>query len=568
MNKKKSSIQSFGVSLGSSPAPSPAAKKLEPWNVLICSDLGFKSTEPEPLRISDWNEFMESKNISVSGTVENMLEPDGKPFFVEHSMRTMKDFSAETVLEKTGIVSNYARVYQALSKLISGACGEAEALQAMESSGLTHTEKTRIRSMIGGGGPKSPASEKPQSKTPRTGIDKILSMVDFGENQSGEKPANPVQSASDTFISAMAAGTGPSYQKGALEVYVSALGKKLQDQVKAIQMQPFFASRKASWQCLMDCARAIGRKNEIGLTVFSAQIEDMEEKFAGVLEHCIESSTVPDIILGDFSVSFSNADMDLMAKIAETADQCKCALLAPLSMDDRFFEGLSRLDNLSSLFEDVRFLPFKKLRANPASRCICLCAPDMAFPGKEKSAGPQDAMIIARGGWALLERWIESMLNASDPFAVTALAAEDNKLLEDTVFSENIPPHLSKEASKIGITLFDKSPATMTFDEAVAVIDSESAGAAYSSLAFNVLVNRVARLSVMRLSVSTSQKSKEDAAKDLCVFLQKELTPYRVLSSPDQVSVSVGKEGEIELVINSDVKVSGFPAQFSFSLNV
>jgi hypothetical protein len=177
-------------------------------------------------------------------------------------------------------------------------------------------------------------------------------------------------------------------------------------------------------------------------------------------------------------------------------------------------------------------------------------------------------MIIARGGWALLERWIESMLNASDPFAVTALAAEDNKLLEDTVFSENIPPHLSKEASKIGITLFDKSPATMTFDEAVAVIDSESAGAAYSSLAFNVLVNRVARLSVMRLSVSTSQKSKEDAAKDLCVFLQKELTPYRVLSSPDQVSVSVGKEGEIELVINSDVKVSGFPAQFSFSLNV
>jgi hypothetical protein len=78
----------------------------------------------------------------------------------------------------------------------------------------------------------------------------------------------------------------------------------------------------------------------------------------------------------------------------------------------------------------------------------------------------------------------------------------------------------------------------------------------------------VARLSVMRLSVSTSQKSKEDAAKDLCVFLQKELTPYRVLSSPDQVSVSVGKEGEIELVINSDVKVSGFPAQFSFSLNV
>jgi hypothetical protein len=568
MNKKKSSIQSFGVSLGSSPAPSPAAKKLEPWNVLICSDFGFKSMEPEPLRISDWNEFMESKKFAVSGTVENMLESDSKPFFVEHGVSSMKDFSAEAVLEKTGIVSGYARGYNALSKLISGSCSEAEALKAVERSGLPPAEQTRIRSMLGGKGPQSPATEKPQSKTPRTGIDKILSMVDFGENQSERKPANLVQSASDTFISAMAAGTGPGYQKGALEVYVSGLGKKLQDQVKAIQMQPFFASRKASWQCLMDCARAIGRKNEIGLTVFSAQIEDMEEKFAGVLEHCIESSTVPDIILWDFSVSFSNADMDLMAKIAETADQYKCALVAPLSMDDRFFEGLSRLDNLSSLFEDVRFLPFKKLRVNPASRCICLCAPNMAFPGKEKSAGSRDAMIIAPGGWALLERWIESMLNASDPFALAALAAEDNKLLEDTVFSENIPSHLSKEASKTGITLFDRSPAAMTFDSAVAVIDSESAGAAYSSLAFNVLVNRVARLSVTRLSFFDSHKSKEEAAKDLCVFLQRELTPYHILSSPDQVAVSIGKEGEIELVINSDVKVSGFPAQFSFSLNV
>ncbi len=72
-------------------------------------------------------------------------------------------------------------------------------------------------------------------------------------------------------------------------------------------------------------------------------------------------------------------------------------------------------------------------------------------------------------------------------------------------------------------------------------------GSAYSSLAFNVLVNRVARLSVMRLSLSAPHKSKEDAAKDLCVFLQKELTPYHVLSSPDQVTVAFGKEGEIEL---------------------
>ncbi|MGB7566383.1 MAG: hypothetical protein WBM07_00870 [Chitinivibrionales bacterium] len=566
MNEKKSPIQSFGVSLGSAPAPSPTAQRLEPWNVLICSDLGFTSSQPEPLRIAEWNEFMGSRKIIVSGTVENILEHGGKPFFIEHALSSMKDFSAEAMLEKAGFLSGYASVYSALAQLIKGKSDETEALEAVEESGMPALEQSRVRSLLRG--PRPPVSERLKEKTPRTGIDKILSMVDFGENDTEEKPALPAQNASEAFIATLAAGSGPGFQKGPLEVYISGLGKKLQDQVKAIQMQPFFAARRASWQCLMDCARAIGRKNEIALRVFSAPFEEMGGNFARVLENCMESSAVPDIIVWDFGVSFTSADMELLAKIAETADQFKCALLAPLSMDDGFFKGISQLDSLAPVLEDVRLLPFKKLRANPASRCLCLCAPDMRFPGKEKSAEAQDAMITARSGWALLERWIESLLNSSDPFAITNPPDQENKLLEDAVFCESIPPHISVEASRAGITLFDKLPVAMTIDRASTVIDSESAGSAYSSLAFNILVNRVARLSVMRLSLSAPHKSKEDAAKDLCVFLQKELTPYYVLSSPDQVTVGIGKEGEIELVINSDVKVSGFPAQFSFSLNL
>jgi Uncharacterized protein conserved in bacteria len=563
MNEEKSSIQSFDVSLGAAPVTSRATKQLEPWNVLVCSDLGFISSQSELLRISEWNEFMGSKKIVVSGAVENVLERGGKPFYIEHTVSSMKDFSLENMLEKIGALSGYARVYSALSQLIKGAGDETGALKVLESSGMPVSEQSRVRSLLRG--PRASASEKPQDKTPRSGINKILSMVDFGESQPEEKPADIPQSASDSFIAAMATGSGPGFQKGPLEVYVDGLEKKLHDQVMAIQTQPFFASRKASWQCLMDCARAIGRKNEIILRVFSAPSGEMEENFARVLENSIETSTLPDILLWDFGVSFTNADMEQMAKIAEAADQYKCALIAPLSMDDQFFKGLSQLDNLSPLFENVRFLPFKKLRTNPASRCLCLCAPDVQVPGKERST---DSTITARSGWALLERWIESLLNASDPFAVTAPTGQENELLKDAVFCENIPPRLSEEASRAGITLFDKPPAAMTFDRAVAVIDSESAGSAYSSLAFNVLVNRVARLSVTRLSVSAPQKSKDTAAKDLCSFLQNELIPYHVLGSPDQMTAVVGKEGEIELTINSDVKVSGFLAQFSFSLNV
>ena len=175
---------------------------------------------------------------------------------------------------------------------------------------------------------------------------------------------------------------------------------------------------------------------------------------------------------------------------------------------------------------------------------------------------------MACGGWALLSRWIASIIDESDPFAITDAKLQESALLSAANFDPKISRAISEEAALEGITLFHQLPGAVSFDRAVTVIDSQNTGAAYSSLGFNILVNRVARLAVMRLAVSTTGKTKEGAAKDLCVFLQKELTPYHVLGSPEQVTVAVGSGGEIELTINSDVSVSRFPAQFSFSLNL
>ena len=185
MNEEKSPIQSFGVSLGSAPIPSLTAKPLEPWNVLICSDLGFKSSKPEALRISDWNEFMASKKIVLSGNVENVLEKVGTAFFVEYPLNSLKDISAENMLEKIKPVSGYYRAYCALRKLLAGTNDEAEALSVIESSNMPTAEKSIIRPMLGKSQPA--AAHKPRENAPRSGINSILSMVDFGEELPKQK---------------------------------------------------------------------------------------------------------------------------------------------------------------------------------------------------------------------------------------------------------------------------------------------------------------------------------------------------------------------------------------------
>jgi predicted component of type VI protein secretion system len=567
MNEEKSPIQSFGVSLGSAPIPSLTAKPLEPWNVLICSDLGFKSSKPEALRISEWNEFMASKKIVLSGNVENVLENVATAFFVEYPVTSLKDISVENMLEKIKPVSGYYRVYCALRKLLVGTSGEAEALSVIESSNMPLAEKARIRPMLGKA--QAATADKPRENAPRSGINSILSMVDFGGGAPEVKNGHPTQSASDALIASIASGPGSTFQKGPLEIYVNAFGEKLRDQVAAIQKQPFFASVTGSWQCLMDCGRTIGRNKEIALRVFSAPEGDMEEKFAGVLESCIEAATVPDVVLWDFGATFTNASMERLAKIAESADQCKCVVVAPLSDSDAFLEQCAKRETFAQFMQDVRYLPFKKLRDNSAGRCLSLCGPNIQFQSKgSPAANIPDMAQRACGGWALLSRWIASIIDESDPFTITDAKLQESALLSAANFDPKISRAISEEAALEGITLFHQLPGAVSFDRAVTVIDSQNAGAAYSSLGFNILVNRVARLAVMRLSVSTASKTKEDAAKDLCVFLQKELTPYHVLGSPEQVSVAVGSGGEIELTINSDVSVSGFPAQFSFSLNL
>jgi predicted component of type VI protein secretion system len=559
MNEEKSAIDSFSVSMGpsSKAAPIPRAQQGEPWNILVFSDLRFKTASPLRITIAEWNDIMKSGNIVLAGAVKGVPDEKSAPLYIEHGVSSMKDFSAESLKNNAAFIG-FSRVLETLTRLMEGTTSMDEARRSIESASLPPEERATVRSLLDMSAPAAGSSPRPtQAGSP---LDKILSMVDMGA-ASPPPPDQPLpHTATESLFASITGNSAGITDKSGIEAYIQKGNTLLRQRLAAVQSQPFFSSVNASWQCLRYCAKIIGRSKEIRLHVFSAPREEAQETFAKVLTECVDTAGVPDIILWDYGVSFTNAHMEGAAALAEAADKYKCMLLAPLSLDDPLFTELKDRDTIAPLFREPRFLPLKKLRANVAARCLCLCGPDMILQDSQPA-------VAARGCWPIAIRWLEMLVSGANPFAIAVPGAFIESLLETNAdFDRKVSPYIRKEAADHGgLTLFDAAPMSSTLDRIMTAIDPSIAGDAYGSCAFNFLVNRIARLSALRLMGRQPSAARETLAADLREFLYNELAAYRVCTSQEQVSVRA-KEMEVEIEINSDIIVGGVPARFSFSL--
>jgi hypothetical protein len=555
---EKSQIDSFDVALGSSPAQggrSESGVKLEKWNILVCSDLGYVSQKSDMVRIAEWNEFMGSRNIVLSGTMEeNPANGGNKPLYVEFAVKSLKDLTVESIISNAAPFAAYSRVVYCLSQLIDGKANKDDALAMIKKAGLPEEEESRVFGMF------DPQPVAPQKKQAEGGqnssIDNILSMVDRrsspvdGTSSKGDGP----HKATDALFKSVAGGAESGFNAKAAAAYVSECQSKLRRMADALRVQPFLASRAESWNCLSALAKVIGRKKEVSLSVVSRPRQDVEENFGRVLSSCMEGGAAPDIIVWDYGVSFTNADMEAMARIAETADTYKSMVIAPLSMDDPLFTGLSERNSIAHFFDEVRLLPLKKLRTGAAARCLCLCGPGLS----------------SRGNccWFVATRWVEMLLGNGDPFR-----AKDSRPPAESVYSQDgdapfrcdVAPAVSQEAGAMGLTLFEQSVGRATLDKAVSVIDSERAAESYTSLLFNLLVNRSVRCAGIRLLALGATTSRKEIAAALEQFLRTELSAYGAISQDHQVTATVGDGDTIAVDVNSNATVSGHPVRFAFS---
>ncbi len=563
MDDPKSPIDSFNVTLGSSPAARPTVRHVEPWNILVCSDLGFASTKPQQARIAEWNEFMRSQNIVFSGTVENTLTAAGKPLYVEYPLQSMKDFSSGTVEKTVPELASFSSVLVALQRLLEGKTGCADAASMVKGAGLPVEEERRVLGMLGPapGAPKP----KPQEKSSDSPIDRILSMV--GPASAAPGPADRPHSGAGAAVAGAlfhAVVDAPeTYDKAKVSAYVVECAARLNNQSAAIAARPFYAMRMASWNCLMTLAKMVGRQTSASITVFSAPAEDMPGRLAQVLAWCMEAGEPPDIIVWDYDVSFSNASVDVIAAMAEAAERYKCMVIAPIAAADPLLDSISGRSSVSHLFEDVRFLPYKKLRENTHTRCLCLCGPALVFPGAKDGPLHQHC----RSPWYAVTRWAEMLLVENNPFgARPSQPAAESIFSGGPGFAERIAPGIAAEAAGMGLTLFSDSPEGKTLDKAVTVISGDEVDKSFTSFTFNLLVNRVIRLCGIRVLAAGAGEKKEDIAAALQEFVRRDLAACGIASGGGAVNASAQGAEAITMAVDSETAISGYRVRFSFSI--
>jgi len=557
--RERSQIDSFGVSFGPAPkqAASASQKQLEKWNILVCSDLGYISQKPCAVGIAEWNEFVAAQGAVVSGTVDAASCGEAKPLFVEIPVKSMKDLTSESIAASVAPLSGLSKTLFGLEQLLDGKAGRNDVLALIRKAGLSAAEEARVASLLDVRPNSLP--KKPEARPRNSSIDNILSMVD-GTSSAGDGDApQGGHTATDALFKSVAGSEESPLDKAAIDAYVRECRARLQRMTDAVVSQPFFASRKASWNCLMTLAKVIGRKKEVCLHVFSGPQAHAEDSLTSVLSSCMEASVAADMIVWDYDVTFTNASVDAMAQAASAADQYKCVMIAPLSMSDPLMRDLACRESVMHFFDEVRFLPFKKLRTGSSARCLCLCGPTLSpLEGYASSAG--------RCPWFVATRWVEMLLVDNNPFGACDVRPPlDGVFPQDAVFSCTVAPSVALEARAMGLTLFEQSLRQASLDKAVTLIAGEAAMASYASVLFNLVVNRAVRLSGIKTLAQGAGVGRVEVTSVLEKLLRTELSAYGVISADQQVAIAAVNDGTINVVVDSDATVAGYKVNFTFS---
>ncbi len=565
--EKKSPIVSTAVSMNAgrekkeSPEQEKAYKKVSlPWHILICSDLGYVSEAPGQIRAASLNEFLDSQEVVLQGTIESSLA--GKPVFVEYPVRDFKDFSSPQVSKNLPITADLRQLSSLLEDILAGTISREqgiEAVYALKNESPLITEALRLLRVAPSPGSAPQASHtKQESREKTSALDSILDSV-VVEPAAEEKKEEPV-SAVDKLSDALVGDTQPSLPKEQVLALIEKIETALGKDMTALLSQQFFHDRRASWGGCRHCAKIIGRNNEVSLSVFSAPFSEIDEKLPGVVNTLAQQGRRPDIILFDYPLQITNAHTDILARIGEQAELNHVMVLSHFSQEEPFISKIADADTLKPIFEEPTFIPYQRLRKNSFARTLCLAAPHGVIDSSDITP------VSAGGGWLVLFTFVQRICDGRSPF-------DGGVTLADTGITAEHPLRHAKgmnrdhtiESLEMGITLLSDIVATQAGVPAVSIIDSESIASQYTSFAYNLLTNRLLKIteSVISEGGANSQEIAERLRRGLLEFLD----GYRLLHSENEVTVTPDDNGEIAIAVESEKTVDEYPIQIQYSVN-
>ncbi|MBN1576320.1 MAG: hypothetical protein JW913_07210 [Chitinispirillaceae bacterium] len=547
MNKDESPIQSMNASLGTPASVSSASSppQLQPWAILVCSDLGFVSDRPCRVTAATLNEFISTNKVTISGTVESGLPADIAPFYIEHRINDLKDLSPGSLPDRLPYLQRLKNASTLLDDIARRRIAPTEGFRRIASiSSLPQSVVRQLGTIVPKGGGSDPAPKAPAGSSSK--IDSILSMMEVDAAQAAAPPKAP---PSD-FVAALTENAHEDFSPAALLTCKKSIDTLIEALCDAVVAQPFSRAAISSWNALKILLKIAGRRREALLYLHSAPYDAAQRHFEDALAFCASESGAPDLVIWDYPVPVDTATLQQIEHIGAGADQYKTVVATSLDYHDDLYKRILNQEPLKAVLEQPAFIPLRRLQETSQARCLALCAPD----AQQHSQG--DQKVAVRGAWLLAFQWVTSVLETSSPFHLqnSSIMALDDfafpKLSSETVF----------DANQCGITLLRPNSTTTPR------VLFGSTKTPYGSLLFNLLVNRTARLAAGWISGQDKNMTVEAAAPALARFLQTQLRPYHILSSNEAVAVTVAG-GSLQVTLDSDITVAGFPVKFQFSFN-
>jgi hypothetical protein len=550
--KKESIIQSTGVSMGNMVPASEKVAPALPWIILVCSDLGYTSAQPDRVTAADWNEFMLSRRIALHGNFE--LEMGGQPLFAEYQISSIKDFSIDQVNTRLSQSRDLSVLHDILEKVLDGSKDRDQALVSLRPLRDASDMHREAFTLMDGAKPAEPpkTSSKASAK-----VERILSVMDLGDDVE-LAPDQPVQA-----LAAAATGAQSFLPKARLDELAKRVEHTIREQSKSLMHQSFFSTRKASWQCLYDLVKATGRSTEIQIYVYSAPAAEARGELDEILSDCAQLGCIPGFLVWDFPLELSTAGTQMLEDLGTAADRHKTMVLATLASNDPLAKNLVTAVDMAPVFDDMRYLPFKRLRSSVSARHIALCSPSWIL-----DTGEGEPPVASNPVWPAIRSMVQILLDGESPCDTPIDPANLGKLFSRT--SVRVAAAIAQEARQFGLSVFGMdSNAQVQATLLRSIIDTELVDAQYGNFGYNLLVNRIAHLAGIWLGDNPPGKSPSNQyASQAQQFLFSQLAAYSILKDINEIRVSLDKDQGLTITINSAQTINNLPIRIELSFGL
>jgi|GEM_PF-3465710 len=550
MIQEESHIQSASVGIGAhSQKDTTSSNDLKPWVLLICGDFGFITEQPQKVSSAMIQDFIQTCGAQINATVDKNLPSSVQPFSIRTSIKAFSDFSNEQMLKSTPVMRAFLDARETLEMISVQSITPIQGKNRIASLDLPPSVKNPIVAFLGAQPPRLATQEQ---NAPQKGsfADSILSIVDTG---TAAKSSSPL----DSLISAIGdAENDIAYTPAQLAKSKKLLDDTIEQIKSAVKTSSGYSSVATSWYALRNLLKKIGRTKQISVYINSSPAGNALESYQNASAFCIDNQNSPDFTIWSYNLPFmSLSTVEYLNTLAALADNMKSLLFASIAANDPFLDTLASGVLTDDFEQGETWSAFKCLRNEEHSRSISLCAPSFHLTSAQDT-------LIAGGAWLLADHWVSMYLSVNTPFNFSALSLTD---IHDDQPLIQVAPHKVNEIAQHGIAIF-RTKASRIMLAARVVFDSgenESFGLA----GFNILVNRVIRLSGDFFSFNSSKTDIETAAQTLYQYLLKQLEPLNILSSANALDVHADSESSIAIAINSSSVIDGNSVQFEFTFD-